>query len=115
MYGRPIYLTVIGRRSRYFAGARFLRRGVNDEGHVANEVETEQIICDAYTTSFFQPAPAVPGRAEERVPSSRYSSFVQHRGSIPLSWQQDINTGTLGKPPINRTSSACPCSRKCSN
>ena len=29
-YGRSIYITVIARRSRFFAGARFLKRGVND-------------------------------------------------------------------------------------
>lgn len=30
VYGRIIYITVIARRSRYFAGARFLKRGAND-------------------------------------------------------------------------------------
>ena len=29
-YGRSIYIAVIARRSRFFAGARFLKRGVND-------------------------------------------------------------------------------------
>ncbi|KAL0757363.1 hypothetical protein Bca101_095031 [Brassica carinata] len=37
-------LTVIARRSRHYAGTRYLRRGVNEEGSVANEVETEQIV-----------------------------------------------------------------------
>lgn len=40
--GRTVYLTLIGRRSRFFAGARYLKRGANEYGHVANEVETEQ-------------------------------------------------------------------------
>nr|VDC63806.1 unnamed protein product [Brassica rapa] len=31
-------LTVIARRSRHYAGTRYLRRGVNDEGSVANEM-----------------------------------------------------------------------------
>ena len=30
VYGRSIYVTIIARRSRFFAGARFLKRGVND-------------------------------------------------------------------------------------
>ncbi len=30
IYGRSVYITLIARRSRYFAGARFLKRGVND-------------------------------------------------------------------------------------
>ena len=29
--GRVIYITLIARRSRHFAGARYLKRGVNDE------------------------------------------------------------------------------------
>lgn len=46
--GKPIIITLIARRSRFFAGARFLKRGVNDLGHVANDVETEQIVHDGY-------------------------------------------------------------------
>ncbi|XP_036269351.1 synaptojanin-2 isoform X1 [Pipistrellus kuhlii] len=48
------------------AGARFLTRGVNDAGHVANFVETEQTIY-----------------MDDGV-----SSFVQIRGSVPLFWEQ---------------------------
>ena len=29
--GRVIYITLIARRSRHYAGARYLKRGVNDE------------------------------------------------------------------------------------
>ena len=29
--GRVLYVTLIARRSRHFAGARYLKRGVNDE------------------------------------------------------------------------------------
>jgi len=31
VFGRPIYLTMIARRSKEFAGTRFLKRGSNDE------------------------------------------------------------------------------------
>ncbi|KAJ3287826.1 phosphatidylinositol-3,5-bisphosphate 5-phosphatase [Rhizoclosmatium sp. JEL0117] len=55
VFGHDIYLTLIARRSRLFAGARFLKRGVNDEGFVANEIETEQIVNDANTTLFEYP------------------------------------------------------------
>ena len=30
VFGRAVYITIIARRSRYFAGARFLKRGAND-------------------------------------------------------------------------------------
>ncbi|TVY18638.1 Polyphosphoinositide phosphatase [Lachnellula arida] len=92
VYGRTVYVTLVARRSRYFAGARFLKRGANDLGYVANDVETEQIVSEALTTSFHAPGPklfANPG----------FTSYVQHRGSIPLYWTQD-NTGVTPKPPI---------------
>ena len=31
IYGRSIYVTLIARRSRKYAGTRFLKRGMNDE------------------------------------------------------------------------------------
>lgn len=30
VFGRRVYITIIARRSRFFAGARFLKRGAND-------------------------------------------------------------------------------------
>ncbi|NWQ74020.1 SYNJ2 protein, partial [Columbina picui] len=57
---------LISRISCERAGARFHIRGVNDDGHVSNFVETEQTIY-----------------LDEDV-----SSFVQIRGSVPLFWEQ---------------------------
>jgi hypothetical protein len=93
VYGRKVYITIIARRSRLFAGARFLKRGVNDEGFVANDVETEQIVSDVLSTSFHAPGPRL-------YASPSYTSFVQHRGSIPLYWTQD-NSGVSPKPDID--------------
>uniref|UniRef100_A0A8C2ZII7 FIG4 phosphoinositide 5-phosphatase n=1 Tax=Cyclopterus lumpus TaxID=8103 RepID=A0A8C2ZII7_CYCLU len=84
IYGRPVHITLIARRSSKFAGTRFLKRGANCEGDVANEVETEQIINDASVMSFT---------------AGSYSSYVQVRGSVPLYWSQDIST-MMPKPPI---------------
>ncbi|KAI0023110.1 SacI homology domain-containing protein [Xylariomycetidae sp. FL0641] len=92
VYGRTAHITIIARRSRYFAGARFLKRGANDLGYVANDVETEQIVSDALTTSFHSPGPKL-------YASPQFTSYVQHRGSIPLYWTQD-NIGVTPKPPI---------------
>lgn len=92
IYGRTAFITIIARRSRYFAGARFLKRGANDLGYVANDVETEQIVSEALTTSFHAPGGKL-------FASPDYTSYVQHRGSIPLYWTQD-NTGVTPKPPI---------------
>ncbi|XP_077866108.1 polyphosphoinositide phosphatase-like [Saccoglossus kowalevskii] len=84
IYGKSVYLTLIARRSNQFAGTRFLKRGANSEGQVANEVETEQIVYDASVMS--------PTRG-------RYTSYLQLRGSIPGMWSQDIST-MVPKPPI---------------
>ncbi|KAL4209592.1 SacI homology domain-containing protein, partial [Rhizopus microsporus] len=91
VFGRNILVTLIARRSRYFAGARFLKRGVNDKGFVANDVETEQIVTDMATTSFHS--------TDCLFGNTRYTSYVQHRGSIPLIWSQDT-TNMSPKPPI---------------
>lgn len=90
--GRNITVTIIARRSRHFAGARFLKRGANNQGDVANEVETEQIVCDNLTTSFHDARSGV-------FCSPLYTSYVQHRGSIPLFWSQDVSNMSP-KPPI---------------
>jgi hypothetical protein len=44
VFGASVQITLIARRSRYFAGTRYLKRGINGLGHVANDVETEQIV-----------------------------------------------------------------------
>ncbi|CAD6186517.1 unnamed protein product [Caenorhabditis auriculariae] len=80
-------LMVVGRRSAQFAGTRFLKRGANLHGQVANFVETEQIVWDMTSSPNFL--------------RGRFSSFVQIRGSAPLRWSQDPSTrGVVGKPLI---------------
>ncbi|XP_064473715.1 polyphosphoinositide phosphatase-like [Ornithodoros turicata] len=85
VYGHPIYLTLIARRSQKFSGTRFLKRGANCEGDVANEVENEQIVHDSSVSSFTR---------------GNFTSFVQVRGSIPFSWSQDMSK-MVPKPAIN--------------
>ncbi|KAG1678103.1 Phosphatidylinositide phosphatase SAC2 [Nymphon striatum] len=59
-------MIIISRRSRFRAGTRYKRRGVDDDGKCANYVETEQI---------FEYAPHIV-------------SFIQVRGSVPVYWSQ---------------------------
>ncbi len=63
------------------------------KGYVANDVETEQIVHDAKTTSFYLP----PDRYGN---NPAFTSFLQHRGSIPLYWSQDTSS-MAPKPPIH--------------
>lgn len=62
----PGIMTLISRLSCRRAGTRFNARGIDDEGNVANFVETETIIA-----------------TDEWV-----FSFTQIRGSVPLFWEQ---------------------------
>ena len=68
----------MSRRSRYRAGTRYFRRGIDREGHVANFVETEQILL----------VDAADGNGEE---ASIQLSFVQILGSVPVFWAE-VNT-----------------------
>ena len=58
--------TLISRRCRRFAGTRSYTRGGDENGNVANNVETEQIV--EY--------------------EGNQTSFVQTRGSVPIFWSQ---------------------------
>lgn len=59
----------ISRRSCKRQGTRFTMRGIDDEGNVANFVETEQICLFA---------------------DGKQTSFVQIRGSIPVYWSSPV-------------------------
>lgn len=51
--GTTLQLALVSRRSRHFAGTRFLRRGVNADGNVANEVPgvvCVRVLCCGLTT-----------------------------------------------------------------
>ena len=57
---------LISRRMHLRAGTRLNVRGINDDGHAANFVESEQIVS---------------------VNNNIYS-FVATRGSVPIFWEQ---------------------------
>lgn len=70
--GLPSSMTLISRLSCRRAGTRFNARGIDDDGNVANFVETETIYY---------------------APSGVCFSYTQVRGSVPLFWEQQ--TGLL--------------------
>ncbi|KAL7802370.1 SacI homology domain-containing protein [Trichoderma aethiopicum] len=65
--GMPSFLTLVSRLSCRRAGTRFNARGMDDNGNVANFVETE--------TTFWSPAGVL-------------FSYAQVRGSVPVFWEQ---------------------------
>jgi hypothetical protein len=68
---KSFLITLISRRSVERAGLRYLRRGIDEHGHTANGVETEQILSDP-----------------SWGPTHKIYSFVQIRGSIPVFFSQ---------------------------
>ncbi|VEU41306.1 unnamed protein product [Pseudo-nitzschia multistriata] len=82
-YGRSLNVILLARRSRHFAGTRYLKRGVSEQGKVANDVEHEQIVHDE----------------SKAVSNGVFSSYLQVRGSIPTFWTQESSV-TMPKPPI---------------
>ncbi|KAJ6015065.1 hypothetical protein N7540_009656 [Penicillium herquei] len=63
----PSLLTIVSRQSSRRAGTRFNSRGIDDDGHVANFVESELILWVSPGIAF---------------------SYVQVRGSVPIFWEQ---------------------------
>ncbi len=82
--GDPTTLTIISRLSSRRAGTRFNSRGIDDDGNVANFVETETVFWSATGLCF---------------------SYTQVRGSIPIFWE---STSSLipGQQKIQITRSA---------
>ncbi|KAK0261683.1 hypothetical protein B0A54_12392 [Friedmanniomyces endolithicus] len=80
--GFPSHMTLISRLSCRRAGTRFNARGVDDDGNVANFVETETLFCT----------------------DSLCFSYVQCRGSVPIFWEQA--SGLPGQQKITITRSA---------
>jgi len=82
VFGNVITLSLLARRSRFFAGTRYLKRGLNTSGQVANDVEVEQVVG------------VRSGPAADHLEGS-LTSYVQVRASIPLFWSQESHPITF--------------------
>ncbi len=122
VFGQPLTLTLISRRSRHFAGTRYLKRGMNDKGQVANDVEVEQVClkfpsfwsCCVYFScvlfclwlrfppferTFWIVSHPTQILHKGDGATARYTSYVQLRASIPLFWCQEGGM-VIAKPAI---------------
>lgn len=103
---RVLHVAVICRRSRIYFGPRYLKRGVVQSGHVANEVECEQVtwIAEVNDRKYVNHMNHIYAHHSNR--SNNHNNFhlskknkdIQHssvkllsshvifRGSIPLKW-----------------------------
>ncbi|ESZ99269.1 phosphoinositide phosphatase [Sclerotinia borealis F-4128] len=80
--GLPSSLTLISRLSCRRAGTRFNSRGIDDDGNVANFVESE--------TVYWSPSANVQYSSEQagEKPASVCFSYAQIRGSVPIFFEQ---------------------------
>lgn len=82
--GQPSNMTLISRLSCRRAGTRFNARGIDDDGNVANFVETETIFST----------------------DALCFSYVQCRGSVPLFWEQANGMPHQQKVTVSRSAEA---------
>ncbi|PMD52400.1 uncharacterized protein K444DRAFT_573174 [Hyaloscypha bicolor E] len=92
----PLTLVLITRRSRHRAGTRYFSRGIDEQGHVSNFNETEQIIILNDSTSGLGGFAGGGGMQNGKVGGSggkevQIMSYVQTRGSVPVFWAE-VNT-----------------------
>ena len=83
-YNPNLELTLIARKDIRRSGMRFLIRGADNKGFVANCVEVEEILIL---------------KEEENI---IVNSFVQMRGSIPLLWTQEPSVKLNPKIQVNK-------------
>ncbi|ROV93383.1 hypothetical protein VMCG_08420 [Cytospora schulzeri] len=91
--GTPLTIVLTTRRSRYRGGTRYFSRGIDEDGHVSNYNETEQIIIlndSGSGMSGFAGTGDMHTRKSEG-PEMQILSYVQTRGSVPVYWAE-INT-----------------------
>jgi phosphatidylinositol 4-phosphatase len=67
-------VALISRINHRRLGTRYIRRGLDDESNVANNVEMEQIVFH-----------------HDYLKDKSISSYVQLRGSVPTKWGQDLD------------------------
>eukprot|EP01104_Vermistella_antarctica_P012946 TRINITY_DN382_c3_g1_i1.p1 TRINITY_DN382_c3_g1~~TRINITY_DN382_c3_g1_i1.p1 ORF type:complete len:1343 (+),score=272.19 TRINITY_DN382_c3_g1_i1:297-4325(+) len=93
--GCPIKYVLISRRGCRRAGVRYQTRGADPVGHVANFVESEQIIIATKPVK----RKGSLANTNPELPQVVVTSFCQTRGSIPILWQQRVIGMTLKPVP----------------
>ncbi|KAL8859727.1 MAG: hypothetical protein Q9178_003842 [Gyalolechia marmorata] len=89
----PLTFVLITRRSRHRAGTRYLTRGMDEQGHVANFNETEQIVVLNDNTRGMGGMGVEAGMQNGAVggfqgQDMQVMSYVQTRGSVPVYWAE---------------------------
>lgn len=91
--GTPLTIALITRRGRHRGGTRYFSRGIDEEGHVSNYNETEQVLIlndNGSNMSGFTGGNNMQTQKTENR-EMQIMSYVQTRGSVPVYWAE-INT-----------------------
>jgi len=90
---KTFHLCIFGKRSSLHPGTRYLARGLNEIGAPGNEVEMEQLVwCEVGDGNASSDAERLSSDSASRVDGKvwSWSSYVWRRGSVPISWAQEI-------------------------
>ena len=92
----PLTVVLITRRSRHRGGTRYFSRGIDEEGHVSNFNETEQILILNDNEARMGGFAGGGGMQNGKVGGSngreiQIMSYLQTRGSVPVYWAEINN------------------------
>lgn len=105
---------LITRRSRFRGGTRYFSRGIDEQGHVANFNETEQIVI--LNDAAGLPTGYAGGQGVQKGKSgtaeTQVLAYVQTRGSVPVYWTEINDLHYTPKLQIRGVESAVDAARK---
>lgn len=111
--GTSFTFALITRRSRHRAGTRYFSRGIDEQGHVSNFNETEQIvILNDSTGGLSGYAPGQSMTNGKTGQDLQVYSFVQTRGSVPVFWAEVNNLKYTPKLQVRGVETAVEAARK---
>ncbi|KAJ9241419.1 putative phosphoinositide phosphatase [Paecilomyces variotii] len=109
----PFTFALITRRSRHRGGTRYFSRGIDEQGHVSNYNETEQVVIlndAAGGLSGFAGGQSMKGDGAGQ--DLQVLSYVQTRGSVPVYWAEVNNLKYTPKLQVRGVETAVDAARK---
>lgn len=108
---------LISRRSRFRGGTRYFSRGIDEQGHVSNYNETEQIVLLNDSVDRLTGYAGGQGMQNGKigggsVTETQVMSYVQTRGSVPIIWAEINDLHYTPKLQIRGVESAVGAARK---
>jgi phosphatidylinositol 4-phosphatase len=113
----PLTFALITRRSRHRGGTRYFSRGIDEQGHVSNYNETEQVVIlndnVGAPTGFAGGGGTQNGKVGAQDGRElQVLSYVQTRGSVPVYWAEVNNLHYTPKLQVRGVETAVGAARK---